>query len=161
MEFDYFTDKIELNNENINNDVEILPLDNFINSSLNYLHEIGINSQQSTIFYKRNKKGSSVLGIQLLDGNNEDISNYLVYDCLPYVSGKSIFCNIDMHAYAKLSSKAMQFASLASNDVTNFFNSMEQLIMKKGQDGVEFNYMKNLVLQKKKQNVFTKILKRF
>ena len=161
MEFEYFTDQIILNNGIVNNNAEILPLDNFINSSLYFMNTLGINSQQSTIFYKRNKKGASVLGIQLLDGDNEDLSNYLIYDCMPFKSGKSIFCNIDMHACAKISSRAIQFASLVSNDVTKFFDLMEQTIMEKGQDGVELDYMKNMILQKKKQNVFAKILKRF
>ena len=138
-----------------------MPLDNFINSSLNFLHTLGINSQQLTIFYKRNKKGASVLGIQLLDGNNEDLSNYLIYDCMPFKCGKSIFCNIDMHACAKISSRVIQFASLASNDINKFFSLMEQTIMDNGQDNVELDYMKNIIFQKKKQNVFAKILKRF
>lgn len=161
MEFEYFTDQIVLNNGIVNNNDEIMPLDNFINSSLNFLNTLGINFQQSTIFYKRNKKGASVLGIQLLAGDNEDLSNYLIYDCMPFKSGKSIFCNIDMHVCAKTSSNAMQFASLASNDVTEFFNLMEQTIVNNGQDSVELDYMKNIILQKKKQSVFAKILKRF
>lgn len=161
MEFEYYTDQIVLDNEIINNGEEVLPLDNFINSSINFLNEIGVNFKQSTVFYKRNKNGASILGIQLLYGDNEELSNYLVYDCLPFKSGKSVFCNIDMHAHAKISSIAMQFSRLASNDVTKFFTFMEQSIMKNGQDGIELNFMKNINLEKKKQNVLAKLLKRF
>ena len=159
MEFEYYTDQIELNNENINNDVEVLPLDNFINSSVNYLYEIGVNPKHSTVFYKHNRNGASVLGIQLMDGDNEDLSNYLVYDCKPFISGKSVFCDIDMHADAKTAPKAIQFARLASNDVTDFFNLMEQSVIKYNLGDLE--YMKNMIVSKKKNNVFARILKRF
>ena len=158
MEFEYYTDEIVLNNKIINNDNEIKPLDDFINSCLN---KSNIDFEQSTIFYKRNKKGASILGIQLLEGNNEDISNYIVYDCMPFINNKSIFCNIDVHANAKLSLKAVQFTNNVSNDVSDFFKQMESLILKNNQNDIELDYMKNIFIQKKKQNLFTKILKRF
>ena len=40
MEFEYYTDEIVLNNEMINNEVEVAPLDSFILSAKNHLNKI-------------------------------------------------------------------------------------------------------------------------
>ena len=76
MEFEYYTDEIVLNNEMINNEVEVAPLDSFILSAKNYLKEMGINPQSTTFFYKRNNKRSTILfasssGLSLLPFINQ------------------------------------------------------------------------------------------
>ena len=145
------------NCDDIGDEVECMM--NLLYDYLCFFVEIGVNPKHSTVFYKHNRNGASVLGIQLMDGDNEDLSNYLVYDCKPFISGKSVFCDIDMHADAKTAPKAIQFARLASNDVTDFFNLMEQSVIKYNLGDLE--YMKNMIVSKKKNNVFARILKRF
>ena len=160
MEFEYYTDEIVLNNEMINNEVEVAPLDSFIFSAKNFLKKMGINSQNTTFFYKRNNKRASALGIQLFEGDNEDLTNYLVFDCIPFVHGREVFCNIDMHASSKISSRGMKFANLASEDVNGFFNMMEKYLILNGENDIELDYMKSNSLEKKKQSVFSKIIRR-
>ena len=160
MEFGYYTDEIVLKNEKINNEVEVAPLDSFILLAKNYLKKMGINSQSTTFFYKRNNKKASALGIQLLEGDNEDLTNYLVFDCIPFVHGKEVFCNIDMHASSKISSIGMQFANLASEDVIKFFNTMEKQLIINGKHDIELDYMKSNALENKKQSILSRILRR-
>ena len=54
----------------------------------------------------------------------------------------------------------MQFANLASDDVNRFFNMMEKLLIINGENDIELDYMKSNSLEKKKQSVFSKILRR-
>ena len=160
MEFGYYTDEIVLKNEKINNEVEVEPLDSFILSAKNHLKKIGIDPQNTTFFYKRNNKRASVLGIQLLEGDNEDLTNYLVFDCVPFVHGRDVLCNIDMHASSKISSIGMQFANLASEDVIKFFNTMEKQLIINGKHDIELDYMKSNALENKKQSILSRILRR-
>ncbi len=160
MEFEYYTDEIVLNKEMINNEVEVAPLDSFILSAKNHLKKIGIDPQNTTFFYKRNNKRASVLGIQLLECDNEDLTNYLVFDCVPFVHGRDVLCNIDMHGDSKISSIGMQFASLASEDVIKFFNTMEKQLIINGKHDIELDYMKSSVLENKKQSILSRILRR-
>ena len=161
MEFEYYTDDIILNKKAMNNEVTLLAFDRFIDASKAHLREAGIDFQNVGFFYKRNKKRESVLGVQLHDGDIEDLSNYLVYDCKHHTEGKKVFCSIDMHSDKKAADKAMPFASLASDDVVDFFISVEELIHKSGQPDLEFDNMEQIVLSKKKPQPFTKLLDRF
>ena len=160
MEFGYYTDEIVLKNEKINNEVEVEPLDSFILSAKYHLKKIGIDPQSTTFFYTRNNKRASVLGIQLLEGDNEDLTNYLVFDCVPFVHGRDVLCNIDMHASSKISSIGMQFANLSSEDVIKFFNTMEKQLIINGKHDIELDYMKSNALENKKQSIFSRILRR-
>ena len=92
--------------------------------------------------------------------DNEDLTNYMVFDCIPYINGKNVFCNVDMHASAKISSRAMQFANFASEDVNRFFSIMEKSLIINGERDIVLDYMKSDSLEKKKQSVFPKILRR-
>ena len=96
------------------------------------------------------------MGIQLLEGDNEDLTNYLVFDCIPFVNGKEVFCNIDMHASSKISSRGMQFANLASDDINKFFNMMETLLIIRGKNDIELDYMKSNALKKRNKVFFQK-----
>ena len=54
----------------------------------------------------------------------------------------------------------MQFANLASEDVNMYFNMMEKLLIINGENDIELDYLKSISLEKKKQSVFSKILRR-
>ena len=141
MEFEYYTDEIVLNSNNINNK-DSQAFNHFIQIANGYLLKMGINPQDIVYFYKRNNKGKSVLGIQLQYGDVEDLTNYLVFDSEYFVSGDSIYCSIDMHASSKISSKALEFAHLGQADVKTFFEAMEKELKLNGETDVEQDYMK-------------------
>lgn len=41
--------------------------------------KIGIDSNNKYLYYERKKNGTSILEIQLLNGNKNDVSNYMVF----------------------------------------------------------------------------------
>ena len=40
---------------------------------------LGININNKYLYYERKKNGTSILAIQLLNGNKNDISNYVIF----------------------------------------------------------------------------------
>ena len=160
MLFEYYKDEIVLNEDAMNNEVTLLAFDRFINASRSILKEVRIPTSKPSFFYKRNKEGASVLGIQLIEGDNEDLSNYLVYDCMPTVEEKEVYCNIDMHAVAKATDFALAFASRATDEVNTFFQDVETLIHRNGDPKLEFDYMQQIELAKKKKGIIGKLFQK-
>jgi hypothetical protein len=145
MLFKYFQDKIILNNKLINEDVSFPLLDEFIRKTKDYLIEMGIKNQDVSFFYKRNKTGASVIGIQIEDGDNEDISNYVVYDALAHKDGVSM----DFHAKSKIIEKALSFNTALSKEVYIFLCETEKKIIETAEPDIEFDIMKKVHVQKK------------
>ena len=143
MLFNYFKDKIILNNELIDNDLDIPLLDSFIKKTKESLVEMGFVKQSISFFYKRNKNGASVIGIQVEDGDSEDISNYVIYDAA-LIRGE--YC-MDFHAKPKIIDKALMFNELLAKNVYKFLSEMEKELL--NSSGKEFDIMKKIQFQKK------------
>ena len=150
MEFNYFTDEIILNDSDRSN---FSYLDFFIENVKKSLMEIGINNQEVNFFYKRRNNRSSVLGIQLNDGDMHDLSNYLIFDCSSFVYDKNIICSIDMHALSNISQKAVQFVNLENENIRKFFDLVEHNMV--GHE--KYDIFKTVFLEKKK-NIFIRLL---
>ncbi len=158
MYFDYYTDELVLNKNNSSTDLK--ELDNLIESIQKQLNEIGIVNKDINAFYKRNNKEESILGIQLLDGNIEDINNYVIFDCTPFVYGRNILCNIGMHSSAKASNKSSVLVPEIKNEVNHFFNTIEYSIKNKVKNTREFDVMKDYYIEKKKEKLLSRFMKR-
>ena len=158
MFFDYYTDELVLNKNNSSTDLK--ELDNLIESIQKQLNEIGIVNKDINAFYKRNNKEESILGIQLLDGNIEDINNYVIFDCTPFVYGRNILCNIGMHSSAKASNKTSVLVPNIKDEVNHFFNAVEYSINNKVKNTREFDVMKDYYIEKKKEKLLSRFMKR-
>ena len=92
MKFELYTDEVVLDKNKVNNKQSILYLDNFLGGLINQVQNAGIGLEDTIYFYKRNKKGESVLGIQIAEGDIEDLSNYLVFECRSKIVDDEVKC---------------------------------------------------------------------
>ena len=150
MELNYFTDEIVLNKNKINNNKSILYLDNFLANLINKLQESELSLNDMSFFYKRNKKRESVLGIQISEGDIEDITNYLVFDCRSYNNGKDLRCKVGMQSDKKNRDKLNNLPYQVPADAINFFEKVEHLFNNSIQRELEIDNMVQVNLEKEK-----------
>ena len=135
-------------------------LEDFIDSVTPLLEMVNLRPEEISYFYKRNKDGESILGIQLDYTSNTDISNYLVFDCRATISGNCAFPNYDMHFKGKISKVANPFANMILDNVNNFFSDLEQNLYMSGITNKEYDVMRVVTLTKKKMGLLKKLFGR-
>ena len=146
MELEYYTDEINLE-EMQESEVEYPVIDELAGKLQVLFKRMHINPKDKKIFYKRNAQGKSVIGIQL--GNEDDLSNYLLFDCSVESINSSMFCNIAFHADQKYSGLASQMVGFMTSEVVSSFESLEYFINSDPREPKEVSIMKPI---KKKNN---------
>ena len=127
MKFDLYTDEIVLDKNKINNKQSILYLDNYLGGLVNEVQGAGIGLKDTCYFYKRNKKGESVLGIQIADGDVEDITNYLVFECRSTISDNKVKCVTGFKIDEKHDDIFFEIPYSVTASVVHFFERIENL----------------------------------
>ena len=160
MVFRHYKDEIRISKSKLNDGLRINELDKLIVSTRKTLKSMKIDTQNKYVFYKRNTKGESILGIQLISGDMEDISNYIVFDHKMYHLGELSGCGCDMHADGKVSQKGNEFATYSVDSITSFFTNIEKGLIESKQVTKDYDCMKSLDSKSGKENPFTKIFRR-
>lgn len=153
MEFEYYTDDIALDKMVVNAEIENPIIDLFIKKINIVYKKLGINPKNKKLFYKRNSKGKSILGIQL--DEEDDLTSYLVFDCSVEGQNYNLFCNIDFHADKKISMLAIRVANLIFEDVNSCFEDLEYEFNSDPRTPKEYALMKNIA--KKKENLLRRV----
>ena len=151
MELEYFTDEINLNDMQ-ESEVEYPVIDELAGKLQVLYKRMHINPKDKKIFYKRNAQGKSVIGIQL--GNEDDLSNYLLFDCSVESIDSKMFCNISFHADQRFSVLASQMVGLMSSEVISSFESLEYFINSDPREPKEVSIMKPI---RKKNNTLQRL----
>ncbi len=146
MELEYYTDEINLNDMQ-ESEVEYPVIDELASKLQVLFKRMHINPKDKKIFYKRNAQGKSVIGIQI--GTEDELSNYLLFDCSVESINSSMFCNIAFHADQKFSVLASQMVGFMSSEVISSFESLEYFINSDPREPKEVSIMKPI---KKKNN---------
>ena len=146
MELEYYTDEINLNDMQ-ESEIEYPVIDELAGKIQVLFKRMHINPKDKKIFYKRNAQGKSVIGIQL--GNEDDLSNYLLFDCSVELVNSNMFCNIAFHADQRFSVLASQMVGFLSSEVVSSFDSLEYFINSDPREPKEVSIMKPI---KKKNN---------
>lgn len=114
--------------------------------------KIGININTKYLYYERKKNGTSILAIQLIDGNKNDISNYMIFGCSTFISGKiinkNVCCDIYLHADAKSGNYAQKIINILSKQIIEFFENVENDLCRKNELTKEINYLISLNKEK-------------
>jgi hypothetical protein len=160
MVFKHYSDEVKLNKGKLDDNFRIGELDKLIVSTRKTLKSMKIDTQNKYVFYKRNTKGESILGIQLISGDMEDISNYIVFDHKMYQLGELSGCSCDMHTDAKASQKGNEFATYSVDSITSFFTDIEKGLIESKQITKDYDCMKSLDSKSGKENPFAKIFRR-
>ncbi len=151
MELEYYTDEINLSDMS-ESEVEYPVIDELAAKLQVLFKRMGINPKDKKVFYKRNAKGKSVIGIQL--GNEDDLSNYLLFDCSVESIDSNIFCNIAFHADQRFSLLASQIVGFISSEVINSFESLEYFINSDPREPKDVSIMKSI---KKKNSTLQRL----
>ena len=114
------------------------------------LESIGIPIDDKNIFYKRNPKGISVLGIKLISGDDEDTTNYMLNISKPNIKNNKVCCDIYNHADSKCSKEAVELANLITNPIIIFFSKSENIIYKNSIQDMDIEVRMPLVETTKK-----------
>ena len=87
-------------------------------------------------------------------GNEDDLSNYLLFDCSVESIDSKMFCNISFHADQRFSVLASQMVGLMSSEVISSFESLEYFINSDPREPKEVSIMKQI---KKKNNTLQRL----
>lgn len=148
MIFRYFTDEIILDSNNSDTGKSLRGFDDFAIQITKALRTMNIDSDTACIFYKRNKRGESVLGIQLVGGDSECLSNYVVYDSVTSL-GEGIHSNVDIHFEPPATSRFNDFFLLVPcDDIQAFFEGVEFDVITSNEPDKEYDVMKKVQLKK-------------
>lgn len=132
---------------------------------------LGININNKYLYYERKKNGNSILAIQLINGNKNHISNYMVFGCNTFISGeiinKNVCCDIYLHADAKSGDYAQKIINIMSKQIIDFFENVENDLCRKNELTKEISFLVSLNQEKiisapdEKNNMKSKILSIF
>ena len=135
------------------------------------LNRINIDNSNKYLYYERKKNGTSILAIQLINGNKNDISNYMVFGCSTFISGeiinKNVCCDIYLHAEAKSGNYAQKIINIMSKQIIDFFENVENDLCRKNELTKEISFLVSLNQEKiisttdEKNNMKSKILSIF
>lgn len=96
--------------------------------------KIGININTKYLYYERKKNGTSILAIQLLNGNKNDKSNYVIFGCKASLNIKIasiVSCDVYIHADAKSCNYAQKIINLMSKQIIEFFKHIKMICIEK------------------------------
>ena len=141
MRFDLYTDEITLDKNSINNKQSLLYLDNYLAGLTNEVQKAGLGLEDACYFYKRNKKGESVLGIQIVEGDAEDITNYLVFECRSDVVNNEVKCTTGFQLDEKHNDKLFEIPYSIPATAVRFFEKIENLNKEPDRRGFEADTM--------------------
>ena len=133
--------------------------------------KIGIDSNNKYLYYERKKNGTSILAIQLINGNKNDVSNYMVFGCRSLIdstfTNKSVCCDIYLYADAKSGNYAQNILNVISKQIIEFFEYIENDLCIKNELTKEISFLiplnqwKIISSSDEQNNIKTKILSIF
>lgn len=91
-----------------------------------------INPENKHIYYQRNENGTSILAIQVTDGEYTDLSNFMINGSTVNYYKDDISCDVYLHADAKSSKNSLELAREISHSIVEFFEDLErEFLLKK------------------------------
>lgn len=116
------------------------------------------------IYYQRNNDATSILAIQVVKGDNKDITNYMINGSKAWKQKETVYCDVYMHANKKCSEKAMKISNLISCFIVEFFEAFEKELLKTNNFDISLSIEIPLIDKKeetqKEDNCIKKIIKR-
>ena len=115
------------------------------------LKKLGISTNDMSIYYERHSNGSSILAIKLSEGEDFDMTNYMINGCLVEYHDNEVMCDIGFHADKKVSQRALIIANKNTKDIIHFFKTLEQEIYNNGLSNIELSLQIPLDIYQKKE----------
>lgn len=126
------------------------------------LRKNSINPGGMQMIYQRKEDATSILAVQVTNGLDNDMSNYMINGCQAWKRGNDVNCDVYLHAEAKSAQKSARLASMITKDIVSFFENVEKELIKKGLYDISMSMMVSLEDTKEKEETgVKKLLKRF
>ena len=125
------------------------------------LKSIGVNLEGMQVYYQRNVDTTSILAIKVSQGKDSDIDNYMFNGCKAWKHGSNVSCDVYMQSEAKSAQKSMKLANLISRDIVDFFDEIENDLLKNNKFDLSLSLIMPLDIKKEKEeNNIKKLVKR-
>lgn len=126
------------------------------------LRKNSINPEGMQMIYQRKEDATSILAVQVTNGLDNDISNYMINGCQAWKRDNDVSCDVYLHAEAKSAQKSVRLASIVTKDIVSFFENVEKELIKKGLYDISISMMMPLEETKEKEETgVKKLIKRF
>lgn len=155
-----------MNNFNVDNYIEITELKSLNVNKQNFnrittivkntFRKLGINLENASIYYQRNKNLTSVLSIKVSQGDDNDVNNYMFNKCSVNYNQDELFYDISLHAKAKSKQNSIYIANLITKDIIEFFKKIEQELFQNNQSDLELSL--KIPFEQKKTKILLKKL---
>ncbi len=121
------------------NQVDEVIFSNILDKIRICMMELGISLEGKSVYYQRNADRTSILAIKLCNGSDSDTTNFMFNGCDAREFYKYASCDVFLHADGKISGRAVNVANRISNDIVEFFNTIEgELVLKELYDSEFF-----------------------
>ena len=126
------------------------------------LRKNSINPEGMQMIYQRKEDATSILAVQVTNGLDNDISNYMINGCQAWKRDNDVSCDVYLHAEAKSAQKSVRLASIVTKDIVSFFENVEKELIKNGLYDISISMMMPLEETKEKEETgVKKLIKRF
>ena len=126
------------------------------------LRKNSINPEGMQMIYQRKEDATSILAVQVTNGLDNDISNYMINGCQAWKHDNDVSCDVYLHAEAKSAQKSVRLASIVTKDIVSFFENVEKELIKNGLYDISISMMMPLEETKEKEETgVKKLIKRF
>lgn len=150
---------MNLDKFSISNCIELIDLTNINNEEFYKIIEIvastferiNINPKDKKIYYQRNSDATSILAIQVMDGSDSDINNYLFNGCEACIYGSNVNCDVYIHSKAKSGQNSSKLVNLISRDIIQFFEKTEEELLKNNNFNLSLSLMMPIDIKKEKE----------
>lgn len=138
---------MELSNFKVENSVELSVINSvdldesifrdIIEKISNCMKMLGIKTDDKSVYYQRNANKTSILAIKVGNGEDGDVANFMFNGCDATDYARYMSCDVYLHADKKVGQVSMEIANMISNDIVEFFNTMEGELALKGLSDTE------------------------
>ena len=153
---------MELSNFKVENSVELSVINSvdldesifrdIIEKIINCMKMLGIRTDDKSVYYQRNANKTSILAIKVGNGEDGDVANFMFNGCDATDYARYMSCDVYLHADKKVGQASMEIANMISNDIVEFFNTMEGELALKGLSYTELFLRIPLESEQKEKN---------
>lgn len=153
---------MELSNFKVENSVELSVINSvdldesifrdIIEKIINCMKMLGIKTDDKSVYYQRNANKTSILAIKVGNGEDGDVANFMFNGCDATDYARYMSCDVYLHADKKVGQASMEIANMISNDIVEFFNTMEGELALKGLSYTELFLRIPLESEQKEKN---------
>ena len=133
-------------------DIDSEIFEDIIDKITRCMMKLNIKLDNKSIYYQRNANKTSILAIKVGNGEDGDVANFMFNGCDATDYARYMSCDVYLHADKKVGQDSMEIANMISNDIVEFFNTLEGELAIKGLSDTELFLRIPLESEQKEKN---------